>query len=306
MPRSRPIRSDNLVARRTGEGPLLALVAHVDLIGLAVSHIADDGLLAVHRLGGSRASVAYGQRVAIRTQSGPVHGVVARTVEGRREGRVGELYVDIGARDGEEARALVEPGDPMVVVAPPLELAGGRVASRASTTAPPSTSRSRRCAGSSGATVGRARRDGAGGGRRRRRAGAAAPALGRTSRSRSTSPTRPTSRRRQPEAGGHPLGGGPAIFRGPAVMHPRPRAAPGRAPRRRGSTTRSRSERRRSPTPTSPSPPRAGIPTGLVSVPIRQHALADRDRPALRSRGVIRLLVAFAAEARARRLTYAR
>ena len=41
-----------------------------------------------------------------------------------------QLYVDIGARSGEEARSLVEIGDPIVVVAPPLELANGRIASR--------------------------------------------------------------------------------------------------------------------------------------------------------------------------------
>ena len=48
----------NLVARRTGEGPLLALIAHLDVIGLAVAHIPDDALIAVHKLGGSRANVA--------------------------------------------------------------------------------------------------------------------------------------------------------------------------------------------------------------------------------------------------------
>ena len=40
----------NLVARRGGEGPLLALVAHLDVIGFAVAHIPDDALIAVHRL----------------------------------------------------------------------------------------------------------------------------------------------------------------------------------------------------------------------------------------------------------------
>ena len=43
---------------------------------------------------------------------------------------MGAALVDIGAKDGEEARSLVAPGDPMVLAAPPLELAGGRVASR--------------------------------------------------------------------------------------------------------------------------------------------------------------------------------
>lgn len=121
----------NLVARRTGEGPLLALVAHLDVIGLAVAHIPEDALIPVHLLGSWRANVAFGQRVEIRTRNGAVPGVIARKVKDKREGRVGAVVRrHRRARDGEEARSLVEPGDPMVVVGPPVELAGGRVASR--------------------------------------------------------------------------------------------------------------------------------------------------------------------------------
>jgi endoglucanase len=120
----------NLVARRRTEGPFLALIAHLDVIGLAVAHVADDGLIAVHRLGSWRANVGYGQRVEIRTRAGSVHGVVARKVKDDEKVDWEQLYVDIGAQDGEEARSFVEPGDPMVIVAPPVELAGGRLASR--------------------------------------------------------------------------------------------------------------------------------------------------------------------------------
>jgi len=127
----------NLVARRSanaGAGaadrPLLALFAHLDVVGLAVAHVPEDGLLPVHRLGGWRANVAYGQRVEIRTATGAVHGVIARRTKDDEKVEWEQLYVDIGAADGSEARALVAPGDPMVVVAPPLELAHDRIASR--------------------------------------------------------------------------------------------------------------------------------------------------------------------------------
>jgi len=119
----------NLVARRRGEGPLLALFAHLDVIGLAVAHIPDDALIPVHRLGSWRANVAYGQRVEIRTQSGSVYGVIARKLKDDEKVEWEQLYVDIGARDGKEARSLVAPGDPIVAVAPPLELASGHIAS---------------------------------------------------------------------------------------------------------------------------------------------------------------------------------
>ncbi len=121
----------NLIARRTGgDGPLLAVFAHLDVIGLAVSHIREDGLLSVHKLGGWRANVAYGERVEVRTAKGSVHGVIARTVKNDDKVEWDQLYVDVGAADGAEARRLVAPGDPIVALAPPLELAHDRIASR--------------------------------------------------------------------------------------------------------------------------------------------------------------------------------
>jgi endoglucanase len=121
----------NLVARRRdGEGPLLALFAHLDVIGAAVAHVPDDALIAVHQLGSWRANVAYGQRVEIQTRDGVVRGVIARKVKDNEKVEWGQLYVDVGAKDGEEARSLVAPGDPMVMVSEPVELANGRVAAR--------------------------------------------------------------------------------------------------------------------------------------------------------------------------------
>jgi putative aminopeptidase FrvX len=122
----------NLLATRRGRGggPLLALFAHLDVIGLAVAHIPEDGLLPVHTLGRWRAGAGYGHRVEIMTRQGVVHGVIATRSKEDEKKDWSDLYVDIGARDGDDARTLVEPGDPIVVAAPPLELANGRVASR--------------------------------------------------------------------------------------------------------------------------------------------------------------------------------
>jgi putative aminopeptidase FrvX len=122
----------NLTATRPGrgDGPLLALFAHLDVVGLAVAHIPDDGLLSVHTLGRWRASVGYGQRVEIRTRHGVVPGVVAARSKEDEKKDWSDLYVDIAARDGDDARGLVSPGDPIVVSAPPFELANGRIASR--------------------------------------------------------------------------------------------------------------------------------------------------------------------------------
>ena len=41
-----------------------------------------------------------------------------------------DLHIDIGAKDGDEARKLVRPGDVVVIAGEPVELPNGRVASR--------------------------------------------------------------------------------------------------------------------------------------------------------------------------------
>jgi len=122
----------NVVAIRRGRGggPLLALFAHLDVVGLAVAHIPDDGLLPVHTLGRWRAGVGYGQRVEVMTRGGVVYGVIAARSKEDEKHEWSGLYVDIGASDGDDATTRVAPGDPIVVAAPPLELANGRIAAR--------------------------------------------------------------------------------------------------------------------------------------------------------------------------------
>ena len=94
----------------TGGGPLLAIVGHIDEIALVVTHAASDGLLAVRQLGGFDPHVLLAQRVEILTRDGRMPGVVGprkqkRTPgEDRKPARFDDLYLDIGARDAEEAR----------------------------------------------------------------------------------------------------------------------------------------------------------------------------------------------------------
>ena len=122
--------STTAVVRGGGAGRLLAIVAHCDEVGAMVSLVDDDGLLALHGLGTWDARTLVDQRVEVKGRNGRVPGVVGSRKTG---GKVswGDLYVDIGAPGGAEARELVAGGDPVVVVGPPVELAGGRIASKA-------------------------------------------------------------------------------------------------------------------------------------------------------------------------------
>jgi endoglucanase len=121
----------------SGEAPLLAVVGHIDEIALLVSHVSDKGFLHVVGSGGWDPQVLVGQRVEVFTRSGPIPGVVGRkpihlleAEERKKAVELKQLHVDVGARDGEEARALVSEGDQLVIAGEPVELRGGRVASR--------------------------------------------------------------------------------------------------------------------------------------------------------------------------------
>lgn len=286
----------NLVARRRGEGPLVALVAHLDVIGLAVAHVGADGLVATHRLGTWRANVAYGQRVEIRTASGPVPGVLARKVKDNEKVEWEQLYVDVGARDEADARALVAPGDPIVVVAPPLELANGRLASRSLDNRAGvyvALEVLRRAEGANLAVVAAAQEElGAHG------AQAAAHAL-RPDVAIALDVTYATDvPGDDPATGGHhPLGGGAAIFRGPAV-NPRVFELLLAAAKEEGVPHTVEAGMKTFTDADVTFASRDGIPTGLVSIPLRNmHSpievvqLSDLD-------ACIRLLAAFAARVR--------
>ena len=293
----------NLIAHRKGEGPLLALFAHLDVIGAAVAHVADDALIAVHQLGSWRANVAYGQRVEIRTKDGAVPGVIARKVKDDEKVEWGQLYVDIGAKDVDEARSLVAVGDPMVLVAPPLELANGRVASRTMDNRAGvyvALETLRRAEGANVAVVAAAQEElGAHG------AMVAAHGL-RPDLAIAIDVTYATDvPGDDPATGGHhTLGGGAAIFRGPAV-NPRVFELLVEAAREEGidHTIEAGAKTYTDADVTFAS--REGIPTGLVSIPLRNmHSpieivqLSDLE-------ACVRVLVAFAARLRPDE-TYAR
>lgn len=121
-----------------GEGPTVALVAHIDEIGLHVTHIDDDGYLRFGQVGGWDSTVLVGQRVRVVTRDGSILGVIARKPvhllrddDRRKAPELKELHIDIGARSAEEALEQVRIGDVAVIEAAPLELRNRRLISRA-------------------------------------------------------------------------------------------------------------------------------------------------------------------------------
>jgi putative aminopeptidase FrvX len=121
----------------TGDGPTLAIVGHIDEIGLIVHHIDDDGFLWFTSVGGWDPVILVGQRLEIMTRDGVVPGVVGKKPihlvgeeDRKRVPELKQLHIDIGAKDGDDARSRVRVGDVAVVAGEPVEIPNDRVVSR--------------------------------------------------------------------------------------------------------------------------------------------------------------------------------
>ena len=117
--------------------PLFAIVGHIDEIGLVVTHIDEKGFLYFAPIGGWDPQILLGQRVRVQTRDGAVAGVIGRKpihlLRDEQRKKVAELrdmHIDIGAADGDEAHERVRIGDSAVIAADPLPLAGRRLVSR--------------------------------------------------------------------------------------------------------------------------------------------------------------------------------
>ena len=120
------------------DAPSVMLDAHADEIGFMVRHITDDGFIHINRIGGSDRAIARGLRVRILGDDGPVTGVVGNTAihirdtKNERVPRVHGLFVDIGAEDEEEVHDRgIRVGHPMVFDVGPTELTDTRITARA-------------------------------------------------------------------------------------------------------------------------------------------------------------------------------
>ncbi len=131
----------NVWAALDGQGgaPTLMLEAHADEIGFMVKYVTDEGFLHLDRIGGSDAAVARARRIRILGAKGEVAGIVGNTAIHLRERgkeekapKLEELFVDIGASSKEEvAERGVRVGHPAVYADAVEELTAGRLVGRA-------------------------------------------------------------------------------------------------------------------------------------------------------------------------------
>ena len=102
----------NLIVHKKGNGPKVMFAAHMDSIGLIVTHIDEKGYLSFGKLGGIRPESIL--HTPFRFKNG-VSGVVSlRRNVSVKDMTLNDLYLDIGAKNEAHARRLIQIGDTAV------------------------------------------------------------------------------------------------------------------------------------------------------------------------------------------------
>lgn len=122
----------NVISILNPQAPFkVMLAAHIDEIGLIVTHIQSDGLIRVARAGGIRPLVYPGHQVLIHGAYGKVFGVVIHSeAMQKKELKAEDLIIDIGAKDAAEARKYIREGDPIHLNTYHQELLNDRLCAR--------------------------------------------------------------------------------------------------------------------------------------------------------------------------------
>ena len=136
------VRSDvhgNVIASRNTQGePRLMFAGHCDELGFQVNYITSEGFIYFNTIGGHDAGVVPGRRVVVHTRNGPVPGVTGRRAihltpldERGKPAKIEDIWIDIAVADKDEAESLVRVGDPITYDVGIQDLRNGVVAGRA-------------------------------------------------------------------------------------------------------------------------------------------------------------------------------
>jgi len=129
----------NLIVFKKGRKPTgnkVLLAAHMDEVGLIVTKVTEDGFLKFDFVGGVDRRVAIGKPVVLGDACVPgIIGLKAIHLVNREEmskvPKTDTLYIDIGAKNKEEALELVQPGTYGSFVGEPEEFGSGLIKAKA-------------------------------------------------------------------------------------------------------------------------------------------------------------------------------
>lgn len=115
----------------------IMLAGHMDEIGFMVHHVDEQGMLYFSPIGGHDSGIPVGQRVWVHTATGPIAGVVGSKAihlmepdERKKKLELHELWIDIGAKDREDAKKWVNIGDSITYQVEFQPLLNDRIAAR--------------------------------------------------------------------------------------------------------------------------------------------------------------------------------
>lgn len=120
----------NVICHKKGPGKRLMMPAHMDVIGFIATYVDDKGFIRFATIGGHTPLLLI--NTAVRFEGG-VRGCIRYAGEdpvgSRKMGAVdiGDLYIDIGAKDQAEAESLIHVGDVAVFDYEPVAVAGGNI-----------------------------------------------------------------------------------------------------------------------------------------------------------------------------------
>jgi len=135
------VRTDihgNVISVINPDAPLRVMFAgHCDEVGFMVTNITKKGFIHFAAIGGVDDAIVQGQRVIIHNSRGTVRGVVGRKaihlIEKEDRGKpekINKMWIDIGAKNKEDALEAVEIGDPVTFDAGLIELRNNQMAAR--------------------------------------------------------------------------------------------------------------------------------------------------------------------------------
>jgi putative aminopeptidase FrvX len=117
--------------------PTIMLAGHIDEIGVIITYIDDDGYVYISPIGGWDPQVLVAQRIRFSGRSGDVFGVVGKLPihlikpdAREKAAKLTDLWVDIGAKNKQEALEVLSVGDAGVIDAHMIELPNNRIVSR--------------------------------------------------------------------------------------------------------------------------------------------------------------------------------
>ncbi|MGV3774982.1 MAG: M20/M25/M40 family metallo-hydrolase [Verrucomicrobiales bacterium] len=118
--------------------PRIMLASHCDQIGFIIKKIDKDGFAYIDLLGGPDETVLPGAQMIIETRNGPVEAILGKKAthmessnEKNQVPTMNNVWIDVGAKNSDEAQKILAPGDSGVFAPRIMMLRNSRIASAA-------------------------------------------------------------------------------------------------------------------------------------------------------------------------------